>query len=149
VFVKTASIAVFASLLSLAPATARAQHGGHSATFGGGHHEEPPRPPPPRPRREAPLPPDPPRGPTQFYLLVDEKGYSPSEIPVKAGEVTEVFVMRTTEATCVKEIVVPDLGLRLPLPLEQPVKFSLKPSTPGRITFACAQGHVTGEIVVR
>jgi plastocyanin domain-containing protein len=84
-----------------------------------------------------------------LYVLVDAKGFSPREIPVKAGEVTEVFVMRTTEATCVNEIIVPDLGVRLPLPLDQPVKFSVKPPAPGRINFGCAEGHVTGEIVIR
>lgn len=139
------------ALSSVVPAAAGAQHGGHGgqgATFNGGHQEEaPPRPPP---RREPMAPPkDPPRGPTQIYVLVDEKGFSPTEIPLKAGEPAEIIVMRRTEATCAKEIVVADLDVRLPLPLDQPVKFALKPTVAGRIHFTCGEGHVGGDIVVR
>jgi plastocyanin domain-containing protein len=82
-------------------------------------------------------------------VLVDEKGFSPAEIPLKAGEPAEITVMRTTEATCAKELVVADLDLRLVLPLDRPVKFALTPTAVGRIHFACGEGRVGGDIVVR
>lgn len=140
-------IPVTCAALVLVPALAHAQHaghGGHESAFGGGHDE-----PAPAPRPSRPPPPPEPRGPTQVYILVDEFGFSPKRIPLKVGEAAEIIVMRRTEKTCVTELVVPDLDVNLALPLDQPVKFALKPTKAGTLQFACRQGHVRGEIVVR
>lgn len=135
--------------LVLAPSLSLAQHGGHGGGLGGGggHHEEPPTP-PARPRRDPPSAPAPPRGPTQIYVLVDGTGFSPREIPLKVGESAEIILLRRTDETCAKEILVPDLDIRLALPLDQPVRFALKPTKAGRIRFACGHGHLDGEFVV-
>jgi hypothetical protein len=133
-----------AAACTIVPMVTLAQHGGHGSMFGGGHDERAPA----RPRRYTP-PPEPPPRPAEIYVLVDEKGFSPREFQVKSGEATEIIVMRTTDATCAKELVVPDLGIQVALPLEQPVRFTLSPSKPRRIHFSCAEGHVDGDIVVQ
>ena len=137
---------LFAALV-LTPAVVLAQHGGHGghgSSFGG--HEERPA---ATPRRRDPPPPPRPPGPTQIYVLVDDAGFSPSEIPLKVGESAEIIVMRRSNATCAKEIMVPDLDVRLTLPLEESVRFAVKPTKAGRIHFTCGQGHLGGDIVVR
>ena len=137
-------IALTCAALALVPALARAQHAGHGSSFGHAHEEPPPPPRPPRP----PPPPEPPR-PAEVYILVDERGFSPSTIPLKAGQAAEIIVMRRTEKTCVKHIVVPSLDVKLALPVDVPVRFALKPTAPGTIRFSCGEGHVSGELVVR
>jgi hypothetical protein len=125
-----------------APSLASAQHGGHGHGSSFGDHEDPP------PRPHPPPKPEPPR-PAEVYVLVDERGFSPKDFALKAGETTEIIVLRRTDRTCVKELLVPALDVNVALPLDRPVRFSVKPSKPGRLPFSCREGHVGGEIVVR
>lgn len=140
------SLVALTAAAILAPAFGHAQHGGHGTTFQGAPRGESA----PAPRREAP-PPAPPRpaGPKQWYLFVDEKGFLPETIPLEAGQPAEITVLRRTATVCAQGFAVPELDVRLDLEVEQPRRFSVHPTRPGRIRFLCEGEAAGGEIVVR
>ncbi len=86
--------------------------------------------------------------PKQVAISVTSDGFQPTEIKTKAGEPLRLVVTRTTEKTCAKEIVIQDLGIRAPLPLNQPVAIDITPKTSGKLRYACSMDMVAGVIVV-
>src|SRR5882762_5654100 len=63
------------------------------------------------------------------------KGYQPTRLKLRRGLRARVTFLRTTDTTCVKEIVLPDFGIRRTLPLNQPVVVSFTPKNKGTFTF--------------
>ena len=61
---------------------------------------------------------------------------------------TKLVVTRTTDRTCVKEIVIKDFVIDKPLPLNQPVEITFTPSKPGQFRYACGMNMVAGVITV-
>ena len=82
-------------------------------------------------------------------VTVSEKGFAPDRVPLRAGVLARVVFVRTTDATCATEILVPSLGIKRALPLNQPVEIAFTPEEPGDIAFACGMGMFSGTIVVR
>lgn len=76
-------------------------------------------------------------------------GYEPWRIPAKKGEKLVLVVTRTTEKTCATEIVIPELGMNVPLPLNEPVRIELTPQRTGELKFACGMSMFQGVIDVR
>jgi len=81
-------------------------------------------------------------------VRVTSKGFSPGRIEVKAHRPVKLVVTRKTEQTCAKQIVLKDLGISKPLPLNQPVEIAFTPSKSGQIRYACGMDMVAGVIVV-
>jgi plastocyanin domain-containing protein len=81
-------------------------------------------------------------------IAVTSDGFTPSDIKVKAGETVKLVVTRKTDRTCAKEIVIRDLGVNQPLPLDKPVTVEITPKKPGPIRFACAMDMIAGTITV-
>ena len=82
-------------------------------------------------------------------VKVTANGYEPWRIPARKGEKLTLVVTRTTDQTCATEIVIPELGMNVPLPLGQPVKIELTPQRTGELKFACAMKMFQGVIEVR
>ena len=82
-------------------------------------------------------------------LAVTENGFEPAEVEVKSGEGVTLLVTRTTDATCAKEIVFTDTGLRKELPLNQEVRIDLKPQKPGEHRYTCGMDMVSGTLRVQ
>lgn len=53
---------------------------------------------------------------------VTSAGFVPAQIRAKPMQPIKLVVTRTTDRTCVKEIVIKDFGIDKPLPLNQPVE---------------------------
>jgi plastocyanin domain-containing protein len=81
-------------------------------------------------------------------IEVTTAGFVPVQVKVKAMQPVKLVVTRKTDQTCAKEIVIKDLGIRKPLPLNQPVEITFTPTKPGTIRYACAMNMVTGVITV-
>lgn len=84
----------------------------------------------------------------QVEISVTSQGFEPAEIKTKAGEPLRLVVTRKTDRTCAKELVIKDLGIDKPLPLNEPVAIDLTPKKDGQLRYACAMDMVTGVIVV-
>ena len=86
--------------------------------------------------------------PRKVELSVTDKGFGPARIPVKRGEPLELVVMRKTDKTCAKSIVIPDAKLKAALPLNQAVTFNLTPTKTGEMKYVCGMDMLSGVLVV-
>lgn len=82
-------------------------------------------------------------------MKVTRNGFEPALLRVSKGKLVELVITRMTDETCATEIVIPDAGLNVPLPLGKPVKVAFTPQREGRMRFACAMGMFPGTIEVR
>lgn len=98
----------------------------------------------------AAAPGPPPAGPVpeSVTIRVTKDGFSPATVTVHAGAPVRLTFLRTTDQTCAKEIVVPSLKIRRPLPLDQPVVVTFTPAKAGSVDFVCGMGMLKGAVVV-
>jgi plastocyanin domain-containing protein len=82
-------------------------------------------------------------------IEINAQGYQPASVKLRPGVRARLTFVRTTDATCVRDIVLPDLGLRRELPLNQPVVVSFVPKQRGSFTFVCGMNMMRGELIVR
>ncbi|HZH18261.1 MAG TPA: cupredoxin domain-containing protein [Archangium sp.] len=82
-------------------------------------------------------------------LTVTSKGFEPADVKVKAGHPVRLVVTRKTDKTCAKEIILDDLGINQPLPLDTPVTVEFTPSESGTLRYACAMDHVSGLVTIQ
>lgn len=90
---------------------------------------------------------DAPAGPVK--VTVTDNGYEPWKIPARQGQKLVLLVTRVSDRTCATEIVSPELGLDVKLPLNQPVRIELVPPRTGELKFSCAMKMFQGVIDVR
>jgi cobalt-zinc-cadmium efflux system membrane fusion protein len=82
-------------------------------------------------------------------IVVNEQGYAPGKITLRAGAPARITFVRTTEKTCGTEVVFPSLKIRRPLPLNEPVFIEFTPAAAGQIVFVCGMKMLGGAIVVQ
>jgi RND family efflux transporter MFP subunit len=82
-------------------------------------------------------------------IMVNEQGYEPGKVTLRAGVPARLTFLRTTDKTCGTEVVFPSLNIKRALPLNQPVQIELTPSTTGKIAFACGMNMLHGSVVVQ
>jgi len=81
-------------------------------------------------------------------LAVTADGFVPESFKVHAGHPVKLVVTRKVERTCATAIVIKDLEISVPLPLNKAVELTFTPAKPGKVRFACAMDMIAGEIVV-
>ena len=81
-------------------------------------------------------------------VLVNEKGFEPAKLTVRAGQPARIMFTRTTDKTCATEIVFPSLNIRRALPLNQSVAIEFTPRA-GEVTFVCEMNMLHGTVVVK
>ncbi len=81
-------------------------------------------------------------------VVITTKGYQPTSLRLRRGVPARVTFLRTTDATCVKEIVLPDFGIRRTLPLNQSVVVTFTPTRRGTFTFVCGMNMMSGQMIV-
>jgi len=82
-------------------------------------------------------------------LTVTAKGFEPANVKVKAGQPVRLVVTRKTDKTCATEIILEDLGINQPLPLDTPVTVEFTPSESGTLRYACAMDHIRGIVTIQ
>lgn len=82
-------------------------------------------------------------------IVVNEQGYEPARITLRAGTPARITFLRTTDKTCGTEVVLPSLNINRALPLNEPVVIEFTPATTGEIAFACGMNMLHGAIVVQ
>lgn len=82
-------------------------------------------------------------------VTVTSKGFEPANVQVKAGHPVRLVVTRKTEKTCATEIILDDLGINQPLPLDTPVTVEFTPSESGTLRYACAMDHISGVVTIQ
>jgi RND family efflux transporter MFP subunit len=82
-------------------------------------------------------------------VAVTAEGFVPARIELAAGQASQLRFTRRTDQTCATEVVIPALGVRRALPLNQPVTIDLPPGPAREIAFSCGLNMVKGTIVVK
>lgn len=79
---------------------------------------------------------------------VSSKGYTPSEVVLRAGEPATLTFLRTDEQNCGGELLMPGYGIRKVLPLNKPIAVRFTPKK-GRFEFTCGMEMMRGSVVAR
>jgi plastocyanin domain-containing protein len=82
-------------------------------------------------------------------MQVTKAGFVPDKLQVKKGQPLKLVITRTTERTCATEIVIKELGINQPLPLNKAVTVQFTPAKAGTLRYACAMDMIAGTIVVQ
>lgn len=82
-------------------------------------------------------------------VVVNEQGFEPSKVMLRAGVAARLTFLRTTDKTCGTEVVLLSLNIKRTLPLNQPVDIEFMPSKSGEIAFACGMNMLKGTIMVQ
>ncbi len=80
---------------------------------------------------------------------VNEQGYGPAKLTLRAGTPARITFVRTTDKTCGTEVVFPSLNIKRALPLNEPVVIEFTPAKSGDIAFACGMKMLHGSVIVR
>jgi cobalt-zinc-cadmium efflux system membrane fusion protein len=81
-------------------------------------------------------------------VVVNEQGFEPAKLSLRAGTPARLTFLRTTDKTCGTEVVFPSLNIKRTLPLNQPVEIEFTPSKTGEIAFVCGMNMLKGVVVV-
>ena len=82
-------------------------------------------------------------------IVVNEQGFEPAKVPLRADTPARLTFIRTTDKTCGTEVVVPALKIKKALPLNEPVVIEFTPANTGEIAFACGMNMLKGMVVVQ
>jgi RND family efflux transporter MFP subunit len=82
-------------------------------------------------------------------ILVNEQGFEPAKVALRAGTLARLTFIRTTDKTCGTEVVFPSLNIKRALPLNEPVQIEFTPAKTGEIAFACGMNMLKGVVVVQ
>jgi hypothetical protein len=82
-------------------------------------------------------------------VVVNDQGYEPARVTLRADILARITFVRTTDKTCGTEVVFPSLNIKRALQLNEPVVIEFTPAKPGDIAFACGMNMLHGTIVVR
>lgn len=79
-------------------------------------------------------------------ITVDGAGYHPATIHARVGQPLTLVFTRVSDEGCAQELSVPSLGVRRPLPLNEPVEIAVTPTADVR--FSCGMDMLRGQVVV-
>jgi len=82
-------------------------------------------------------------------ITVTANGYEPWKVRAFKGVPLTLVVTRTTDATCAREVVLPEYGIDRKLPLNEPVTITFTPARAGELRYSCAMRMFQGVIDVR
>ena len=82
-------------------------------------------------------------------MTVDNKGFTPSEIKVEKGKTAWLVFVRTTDSTCAKEVVFPELKIEKDLPLNTPVKVEVPTAEARTLTFQCGMAMYKSAVLIQ
>ena len=81
-------------------------------------------------------------------MQVTPDGWVPDKVHVKAGEKVRLQITRKTDKTCATEIVIKELGINQPLPLNKMVTVEFTPKKAGQLKYACGMDMISGILFV-
>lgn len=83
----------------------------------------------------------------EYKIEVTQEGYVPAILKVKANEAFKLKITRLTNATCAREIVVPNKKLKVDLPLNKEVVVDMPALEKGEVKFGCAMDLMISGVI--
>jgi plastocyanin domain-containing protein len=90
--------------------------------------------------------------PRRIEIAVTSKGFDPGTIAIKKGEPVALVFTRTTESSCMKEVIVNTDGgkaIQKELPLNKAVTIPVTFKSSGELAYTCGMKMATGTITVK
>jgi plastocyanin domain-containing protein len=81
-------------------------------------------------------------------ISVDGKGFTPSSVDTRKGEKLQLVFTRTTDDTCAKEVVFPEISVKKDLPLNRAVAIDVPTDAPRTLTFQCGMAMYKSKVVI-
>jgi plastocyanin domain-containing protein len=85
-------------------------------------------------------------------VVADQHGFTPSSLAIAKGapgsKATVTFT-RTSDDTCARDVVFPELSIKKPLPLNVPVTVDVPSDEAKTLTFQCGMAMYKSSLVVR
>ena len=85
----------------------------------------------------------------KIAITVTKEGFVPAAVEARAGAPIELVFTRQTDETCAKEVEVPSMKVRMPLPLNQPVSIAIAAGPARSLAFVCGMNMLKGSVVIR
>lgn len=82
------------------------------------------------------------------HILVQAEGYKPDTIQVSPGEKIRLVFTRPDAANCGEELVFPESGRKVDLPVGVDTEVILTAPESGKVAFTCGMGMYQGAVVV-
>ncbi|MBI3653093.1 MAG: efflux RND transporter periplasmic adaptor subunit [Acidobacteria bacterium] len=82
-------------------------------------------------------------------VKLNANGYQPASFKLQQGIPARLTFVRTVEATCATELVIPEYGIKRDLPFNEPVVIEFTPTKTGEVKFACGMDMIHGKILVK
>src|SRR2546422_9518281 len=76
-------------------------------------------------------------GPQVVQLAVTDRGFEPARAEVPRGQAFTLVITRKSDQTCAKEILIPALNERRPLPLNQAVRIDVPHGMVDTLNYIC------------
>ena len=90
-----------------------------------------------------------PRG-HDIAVAITDRGFEPSQPQVERGEAVTLVFTRKTAQTCATDVMFPRLGMKVQLPLNEPVRVDIPAgAVEDTLYFACGMNMVSGQIVAK
>ncbi len=86
---------------------------------------------------------------TTVAVRVDGDGFTPSSATFKKGEHAQLVFTRTSDKTCAKEVVFPELNVKKALPLNEAVAIDVPTADARTLTFQCGMGMYKSSVTIR
>ena len=90
-----------------------------------------------------------PAGPQVVQLAVTDRGFEPPRVEVPRGHALTLVITRKTDQTCAKEISIPALHERRPLPLNQAVRIDVPKGVADTLNYTCGMHMFGGTIAAK
>ncbi len=81
-------------------------------------------------------------------IEITAEGLSPSSVTVPAHRQVDLVFVRRVNESCGEDVLIPALGIKRSLPVNEEVVIRLPPRAPGELTFSCGLNMLRGVIVV-
>ncbi len=81
-------------------------------------------------------------------IAVDGKGFTPSSITLKKGQPATLVFTRTTNDTCAREVVFPEINLKKDLPLNTATEVDVPTGEARTLGFQCGMAMLKGSVVI-
>jgi plastocyanin domain-containing protein len=85
----------------------------------------------------------------EVQLSVTDRGFEPPRAEVPRGHAFTLVVTRKTDQTCAKEILIPALNERRPLPLNQAVHIDVPKGVADTLSYICSMQMLGGTIAAK